>query len=173
MSELEVLKAKWEREDYVKEREKKNEIKIKQQKEKEYNDLMKKSNKKRNQARENFLKIFSGKNNTKKEVKKEVKKDVKKINEDNDKEPYYDDTSFDVAYTSTVFKYSMSVLMLFLNLLAVSISLNCNKDNNIILKIILAVLAFFFSIPYIIIHFLRIVIFKKEVCSFSNVKFFA
>ena len=79
---------------------------------------------------------------------------------------------FASSYQNTALKYFGSILVLLINLLAVSISLNCNKDSNLIIKIVLAVLAFFFSIPYLIIHFARIVIFKKERCLFDNVEFF-
>ena len=169
MSELELQKAKWAREDFLRERERKEKLseenKIKKtekrkrkQLEKQHNDLMKQSEDKRQQAKNKFTQLIKGFQN------RDTKTEVKKTQVEN--------VSFGSAYSSTALKYFGTFLILILNLLAVSISLNCNKDSNLIVRIILALLAFFFSIPYIIIHLIRIVIFKKERCSFKNVKFF-
>ncbi len=76
------------------------------------------------------------------------------------------------SYTTSLLKYFTSMLVLIINFIALSISLNCNKDRNILVRIILAFLAFTFSLPYLFIHFVRIVIFNKEKCTFNNIQFF-
>jgi len=76
------------------------------------------------------------------------------------------------SYLKTFSKYFLSMVVLIVNLLAVSIALNCNKDRNMIVRAFIAVFAFVFSLPYLFIHFVRIVIFNKERCTFDNVTFF-
>ena len=76
------------------------------------------------------------------------------------------------SYLKTFGKYFFAIVILVINLLAVSIVLNCNKDRNIIVRTVFAILAFVFSIPYLFIHFIRIVVFNKERCTFNNVAFF-
>ena len=61
---------------------------------------------------------------------------------------------------------------LFLNLLAVSISLNCNRDTKILFKIVFAVIAFCFGMFYVMYYFAKVAIFKGEPCTFNNVGFF-
>ena len=80
--------------------------------------------------------------------------------------------NFISSYLKTSIPYFTTVIVLMVNLLAISIYLNCNYDNNIIVRIIMAVLVFMFSIPYLIFHFIRVVIFNKEGCSQNNIKFF-
>ena len=76
------------------------------------------------------------------------------------------------SYLKTLFQYFSSIFVLIVNLLAVSIVLNCNKDRNIIVKILFGIFAFMFSFLYLIIHFVRIVVFGKERCTFGNIGFF-
>ena len=76
------------------------------------------------------------------------------------------------SYLKTSMPYFTTILLLLVNLIALSISLNCNKDQNLFVRIMLAIFSFIFSIPYLIIHFIRIVVFNKEICKQNHIKFF-
>lgn len=62
--------------------------------------------------------------------------------------------------------------LLFFNILAVSISLNCNRDTKIVFKIVFALIAFCLGIFYVMYYFTKVAIFKSEPCEFNNVGFF-
>ena len=171
MSELELQKARWAREDELRERERKEKLledkkrneeiaRIKSEAKAKEDEFNKKAALKRTSAKNKIQLLMNNiKNRQKRTETKSIETKPKKI-------------SFGKAYSSTLLKYFGSIVILLINLLAVSISLNCNKDSNLIIRIILACLAFFFSIPYIVIHLIRIVIFKKERCRFNKIKFF-
>jgi len=76
------------------------------------------------------------------------------------------------TYLKTSIPYFTTVIVLLVNLLAVSIYLNCNYDKNILVRVIMAAIVFMFSIPYLALHFIRVVIFNKEGCTQNHIKFF-
>ena len=170
--QLKILKATWKREDAVREQDIRERKKAEAQRKLEEEQVAKESKQKqelfrrqaelkREEAAMKLTEFIEGK----KGIGKEEKLKLSHIKQ-------YQTTSFKSAATKTALKYLGSILLLFLNLLALSISLNCNKDENIIKRIVLALIAFFLSIPYLIIHFARIVIFKKKRCRFNKIEFF-
>ena len=173
-NELALQKARWDREDYIRRRDRREKISDERKrkrnaKEREealklkQEELQRQSDEKRDQAKLKFTQFTQGIRGKRTQAKEQVIKEKQKKAQV---------VTFKSAYSETFLKYFGSILLLLFNLLAVSISLNCNKDSNLVIKICLAVLAFFFSIPYLIIHFARIVIFKKKRCLFNNVEFF-
>tara|TARA_B100000427_G_C15310485_1_gene508070 strand:+ start:249 stop:743 length:495 start_codon:yes stop_codon:yes gene_type:complete len=72
---------------------------------------------------------------------------------------------------STFYEDFAVVLGMVIKILALSISLNCNRKSNIIIRIILLWAAYSYSYIYFAIYIIRIVIFKKDRCKFDNYKF--
>ena len=180
-NELALQEARWAREDKLKAQEKKEKRKDRRRQEKatanakkeaklKQEELQRQSEEKEKQAKLKFRQFTQGVKD--KRAQAEGKAAQAKDQALKEKQEKAQAVTFKSAYSETAPKYFGSILLLLLNLLAVSISLNCNKDSNLIIKIGLAILAFFLSLPYLIIHFVRIVIFKKERCLFNNVEFF-
>ena len=83
-----------------------------------------------------------------------------------------DQPAFIATYFATAIPLAVSFTFMFLGVLAVSISLNCNKDMNKVLKIILAMIAFCLNGCYVMWYFIKVSVLKKPACTFKNVKFF-
>tara|TARA_B100000315_G_C14285866_1_gene455154 strand:- start:58 stop:597 length:540 start_codon:yes stop_codon:yes gene_type:complete len=173
-NELALQKARWDREDYIRKRDLREKRRVERNRKREakereealklkQEELQRQSDEKKKQAKLKFTEFTQGIQDKRAQAKDQALKE---------KQEKAQAVTFKSAYSKTARKYFGSILLLLLNLLAVSISLNCNKDSNLIIKIFLAVLAFFLSIPYLIVHFVRIVIFKKKRCLFNNVEFF-
>ena len=56
-------------------------------------------------------------------------------------------------FVKTIVVYLLIFALLVVNLFAVSLSLSCNKDSNILLKVVSAIFALLFGIIYIIFNF--------------------
>ena len=83
-----------------------------------------------------------------------------------------EDRQFIPTYFATAIPMALTFTFIFMGILAVSISLNCNKDMNKILKIILAMVAFCLNGCYVMWYFIKVSVLKKPACTFKNVKFF-
>ena len=184
-NELALQEARWARADYVRKRDRREQrsderraerkrkrdakereeaLKLKQE------ELQRQSDEKKKQAKLKFTQFTQGIKD--KRAQAEDKAAQAKDQALKEKQKKAQAVTFKSAYSETARKYFGSILVLLVNLIAVSISLNCNKDSNLIIKVGLAILAFFLSIPYLIVHFVMIVIFKKKKCIFNKVEFF-
>jgi hypothetical protein len=76
-------------------------------------------------------------------------------------------------YMILVFKYSFLVIVLALNFLGLSVSLNCNADQEMSIRIISAIFAFFFGFVYLVINYYTYkVIGKGQICKMDKEKLF-
>lgn len=70
-------------------------------------------------------------------------------------------------------KYSFLVVVLALNFLGLSVSLNCNADQEMSIRIMSAIFAFFFGFVYLIINYYTYkVIGKGQICKMDREKLF-
>jgi hypothetical protein len=70
-------------------------------------------------------------------------------------------------------KYGFLVLVLTLNFLGLSVSLNCNADEELFKRIISAIFAFFFGFVYLIINYYTYkVLSQGKICKMNNEKLF-
>ena len=76
-------------------------------------------------------------------------------------------------YCILFLKYSFLVVILTLNFLGLSVSLNCNADNEIFTRILSAVFAFFFGFVYLIINYYTYkVLTQGKICKMNRDKLF-
>jgi cbb3-type cytochrome oxidase subunit 3 len=76
-------------------------------------------------------------------------------------------------FTKLLFKMFFMLALLSINFLALSISLNCNKNSAMSVKFASAVFSFMFGLIYIIVNYYSYrVMTKKEVCEFDKENLF-
>ena len=78
-----------------------------------------------------------------------------------------------VDYGILFMKYSFLVVVLALNFLGLSVSLNCNADQELSIRIFSAIFAFFFGFVYLIINYYTYkVIGQGKICKMDRDKLF-
>jgi hypothetical protein len=76
-------------------------------------------------------------------------------------------------YFIMLLKYSFLVLILTLNFLGLSVSLNCNADEELFKRVISAIFAFFFGFVYLIINYYTYkVLYQGKICKMNTEKLF-
>ena len=76
-------------------------------------------------------------------------------------------------YSVLFLKYSFLVLLLTLNFLGLSVSLNCNADQEMFSRILSAIFAFFFGFVYLIINYYTYkVMTQGKICKMDREKLF-
>ena len=76
-------------------------------------------------------------------------------------------------YFILVIKYSFLVVLLTLNFLGLSVSLNCNADQEFAMRVISAIFAFFFGFVYLIINYYTYkVLGEGKICKMNKDKLF-
>jgi hypothetical protein len=76
-------------------------------------------------------------------------------------------------YIILVLKYGFLVLILTLNFLGLSVSLNCNADQELFTRVISAIFAFFFGFVYLLINYYTYkVLSQGKICKMNREKLF-
>ena len=76
-------------------------------------------------------------------------------------------------YFILVIKYGFLVVLLTLNFLGLSVSLNCNADQEFAMRVISAIFAFFFGFVYLIINYYTYkVLGEGKICKMNKDKLF-
>ena len=76
-------------------------------------------------------------------------------------------------YIILVLKYGFLVLILTLNFLGLSVSLNCNADQELFTRVASAVFAFFFGFVYLLINYYTYkVLSQGKICKMNTEKLF-
>jgi hypothetical protein len=76
-------------------------------------------------------------------------------------------------FTIMFMKYSFLVLILSLNFIGLSASLNCNADEELFKRIASAIFAFFFGFVYLLINYYTYkVMYQGKICKFNKEKLF-
>jgi len=76
-------------------------------------------------------------------------------------------------YIILVLKYGFLVLILTLNFLGLSVSLNCNADQELFTRIMSAIFAFFFGFVYLLINYYTYkVLSQGKICKMNRDKLF-
>ncbi len=76
-------------------------------------------------------------------------------------------------YLTICAKYGFLVAVLTLNFLGLSVSLNCNRDEEFVKRIFSAIFAFFFGFVYLIVNYYTYrVIFQGKLCRMDRTKLF-
>lgn len=76
-------------------------------------------------------------------------------------------------YITVLLKYSLMVGLMTTNFVALSLSLNCNVNEEFFKRIFSAIFAFFFGFVYIIINYYTYrVLVKKQICKLNREKLF-
>ena len=76
-------------------------------------------------------------------------------------------------YFILVLKYGLLVLLLTLNFLGLSVSLNCNADEEFTMRVISAIFAFFFGFVYLIVNYYTYkVLGEGKICKMNKDKLF-
>lgn len=77
------------------------------------------------------------------------------------------------AYTKLMFKYTLMVIFMSFNFIALSLSLNCNADKEFFTRLMSAIFAFLFGIVYIIINYYTYrVLHQGKICKINREKLF-
>jgi hypothetical protein len=76
-------------------------------------------------------------------------------------------------YVILVLKYAFMVVLLTLNFLGLSVSLNCNADQELATRILSAIFAFFFGFVYLIVNYYTYkVMTQGKMCKMNREKLF-
>ena len=76
-------------------------------------------------------------------------------------------------YIILVLKYGFLVLILTLNFLGLSVSLNCNADQELFTRVMSAIFAFFFGFVYLLINYYTYkVLSQGKICKMNRDKLF-
>jgi len=76
-------------------------------------------------------------------------------------------------YFIIVLKYGFLVIILTLNFLGLSVSLNCNADQEMFTRIMSAIFAFFFGFVYLIINYYTYKVLQQgQICKMNTEKLF-
>jgi hypothetical protein len=85
-----------------------------------------------------------------------------KLMSDEGKTAVYD--FFDILW-----KFALVVILLVINLTAVSLALLCHKNDSIVVKLFIALFAFMFGIVYIVFNYYTYrVLMKRETCLYTG-----
>ena len=82
-------------------------------------------------------------------------------------------TTYITKYVEICFKYGLMVALMTMNFIALSLSLNCNADQEFFKRVFSAIFAFFFGFIYIIVNYYTYrVLVKGQICKMNKEKLF-
>ena len=85
----------------------------------------------------------------------------------------YELNDYIIGFISIFSKSLLIILILTINMTALSVALNCNKDSSLPMKYGSGVLALFFGIVYLMINFYSFrLLTKRELCEFDKTNLF-
>lgn len=85
-----------------------------------------------------------------------------------------DNSSFFMRTLSSFGMFFTLFILLSINLLAVSLSLQCNRDKNLFFKIASSIFAFMFGIFYILVNFYYFKLYKNNsICDICDTNIFS
>lgn len=81
----------------------------------------------------------------------------------------YTSSDYIIGFASVCAKTLLVVILLTVNMTALSVALNCNKDSSLPMKYGASIMAFFFGIVYLMINFYSFrLLTRKELCEFNK-----
>ena len=82
-------------------------------------------------------------------------------------------TTYITKYVEICLKYGLMVVLMTMNFIALSLSLNCNADQEFFKRVFSAIFAFFFGFIYIIVNYYTYrVLVKGQICKMNKEKLF-
>lgn len=82
-------------------------------------------------------------------------------------------TTYITKYVEICLKYGLMVALMTMNFIALSLSLNCNADQEFFKRVFSAIFAFFFGFIYIIVNYYTYrVLVKGQICKMNKEKLF-
>lgn len=106
-------------------------------------------------------------------MKNDMGLDILRLDQKRHSQKEYELSDYIVGFVSIFVKSLLIILILTINMTALSIALNCNADSTLPMKYSAGILAFFFGIVYLMINFYSFrLLTKRELCEFDKTRLF-